>query len=37
VDYVLPSADLAVSGGAVERVSASSDHALVWIDVRRSP
>jgi hypothetical protein len=34
VDYVLPSADLTITDGAVERVRASSDHALVWLDVR---
>jgi endonuclease/exonuclease/phosphatase family metal-dependent hydrolase len=34
VDYVLPSADLAITGGAVERSAESSDHAMVWIDVR---
>jgi endonuclease/exonuclease/phosphatase family metal-dependent hydrolase len=34
VDYVLPSADLTIVDGAVERVAASSDHAMVWIDVR---
>ncbi len=34
VDYVLPSSDFAILDGAVERVAASSDHAMVWIDVR---
>jgi hypothetical protein len=36
VDYVLPSADFAITAGAVERVAESSDHAMVWIDVRNA-
>ena len=36
VDYVLPSRDFAILDGAIERVAASSDHAMVWIDVRNA-
>lgn len=33
LDYVLPSSDMTVVNGAVERVKSASDHAMVWIDV----